>query len=202
MSHQKNAYNDKSSDEDSISESEYLASIMSLLNGHCKINFVVPQISSFCTSDSLLPINAKVNNSTLNNKDYNEIHNAPTPDSITNMLKNVIHLKSDENNEDLDDKQLHSFDNKPDDEFQVYSKPSYSDNSNMGKNEDKKICMSPRTKKKKNKIINMASTSENQTIIPSTHVKKEQNVSIGYIDPYEIARLNDGLHFKQEQVRD
>lgn len=189
MSHQNNSYNDKSSDEESISESEYLASILNLLNGHCKVNFVVPQISSFYTSDSLLPINAKVNSFTLNSKEYNNIGNVPTPDSIANILKSMIHFKSDETDKNLED-------NKSVDEFQVYLRPTYSDNSNqMGNNENKKISVSPRTKKKKNKINYMTSTSDNQIILPSTHG------GIGYIDPYKIARLNDGLHFKQEQVR-
>lgn len=122
------------SDDESVSDSDYLTSVLNMVNGYCKMNLVVPQTNLFYSSNSLLPINAKVNSTTLNNKNLNsQVINSPN--SLSNMLKN-IDLKSDKN---MDDKRFQS-PNKPyADEIQVYSKPSYSDNSNLlGKTEENK----------------------------------------------------------------
>ncbi|XP_026818540.1 uncharacterized protein LOC113557291 isoform X2 [Rhopalosiphum maidis] len=153
------------SDDESVSDSDYLTSVLSIVNGYCKMNLVVPQTSLFYSSDSLLPINAKVNNTTLNNRSHNSLV-INSPDSLTNILKN-IDLKADKN---IDDKRFHS-PNKPYvDEFQVYSKPSYSDNSNRLEN-----------------------TEENKNESP-----KDQNSSNEYFNQFESEALDDG-HMKQEQ---
>lgn len=177
------------SDDETLSSNDYLTSVLSMVNGYCKINLVVPQTSLFYSSDSLLPINAKVNDTTLNNNSLkNQVVN--TPDSITNVFKNM-NLKANEN---IDDKKLYSPDKTFVDEFQVYSKPSYSDNSNLlGKTEENKS--EPKGKKKKNKY-NKVSLSDSQTIVPSTHT--DQNCSNEYFNQFESEALDDG-HKKQEQ---
>ncbi|XP_025200552.1 uncharacterized protein LOC112598341 isoform X2 [Melanaphis sacchari] len=119
-------------DDESVSDSDYLTSVLSIVNGYCKINLVVPQTSLFYANDSLLPINAKVNNTTLNNTSHNSpVINAP--DKLGNMLKN-IDLNSDEN---IDDKKFNSPNKPRADEFQIYSKPSYSNDSNILEKENK-----------------------------------------------------------------
>ncbi|XP_026818539.1 putative uncharacterized protein DDB_G0282133 isoform X1 [Rhopalosiphum maidis] len=178
------------SDDESVSDSDYLTSVLSIVNGYCKMNLVVPQTSLFYSSDSLLPINAKVNNTTLNNRSHNSLV-INSPDSLTNILKN-IDLKADKN---IDDKRFHS-PNKPYvDEFQVYSKPSYSDNSNRLENTEENKNESPKGKKKKNKY-NKSSMSDNQTLVSSTHT--DQNSSNEYFNQFESEALDDG-HMKQEQ---
>ncbi|CAH1732997.1 unnamed protein product [Aphis gossypii] len=135
MSYKNRKLNNRAmSDDESVSDSDYLTSVLNMVNGYCKMNLVVPQTNLFYSSNSLLPINAKVNSTTLNNKNLNsQVINSPN--SLSNMLKN-IDLKSDKN---MDDKRFQS-PNKPyADEIQVYSKPSYSDNSNLlGKTEENK----------------------------------------------------------------
>ncbi|XP_003241683.1 nuclear transcription factor Y subunit alpha [Acyrthosiphon pisum] len=177
------------SDDESLYESDYLTSVLSMVNGYCKINLVVPQTSLFYSGDSLLPINAKVNDTTLNNNSHkNQVIN--TPESLTNVFKN-IDLKVDEN---IDDKTFHSPNKTYVDELQVYSKPSYSDNSNLlVKTEENKS--EPKGKKKKNKY-NRVSSLDNQTLVPSTH--KDQNCSNEYFNQFESDVLDDG-HIKQEQ---
>lgn len=179
------------SDDESLSDSDYMTSVLSMVNGYCKINLVVPQTSLFCSEDSLLPINAKVNDTTLNNNSKkNQVIN--TPDSLTNILKN-IDLKADEN---TDDKTFHSPNKTYVDEFQVYSKPSYSDNSNLlVKTEENKS--EPKGKKKKNKY-NRVSSLDNQTLVPFIH--KDQNCSNECFNQFENEVLDDG-RIKQEQVR-
>lgn len=181
------------SDDESVSDNDYLTSVLSIVNGYCKMNLVVPQTSLFYSSDSLLPINAKVNNTILNNKSHNSLV-INSPDNLTNILKN-IDLKADEN---IDEKRFHS-PNKPYvDEFQVYSKPSYSDNSNRLENTEENKNESPKGKKKKNKYYKN-SMSDNQTLVSSTHT--DQNSSNEYFNQFESEALDDG-HMKQEQVRD
>ncbi|XP_027844119.2 uncharacterized protein DDB_G0292186-like isoform X2 [Aphis gossypii] len=135
MSYKNRKLNNRAmSDDESVSDSDYLTSVLNMVNGYYKMNLVVPQTNLFYSSNSLLPINAKVNSTTLNNKNLNsQVINSPN--SLSNMLKN-IDLKSDKN---MDDKRFQS-PNKPyADEIQVYSKPSYSDNSNLlGKTEENK----------------------------------------------------------------
>jgi len=178
------------SDDESLSDSDYLTSVLSMVNGYCKINLVVPQTSLFYSSDSLLPINAKVNDTTLNNNSFqNQVIN--TPDCLTNIFKN-INLKANEN---VDDKKFYSPNKTSADDFQIYSKPSYSDNSNLlGKTEENKSEPKGKKKKKYNKV----SLLDNQTLVPSTHT--DQNCSIEHFNQFENEVLDDG-HIKQEQVR-
>uniref|UniRef100_A0A2S2PNX8 Uncharacterized protein n=1 Tax=Schizaphis graminum TaxID=13262 RepID=A0A2S2PNX8_SCHGA len=186
----KKFYSKIMSDDESGSDSDYLTSVLSIVNGYCKMNLVVPQTNLFYSSDSLLPINAKVNNTTLNNSHNSLVINSP--DNLTNILKN-IDLKADEN---IDDKKFHS-PNKPYvDEFQVYSKPSYSDNSNRLENTEEIKNESPKDKKKKNKY-NKSSISDNQTLVSSTHT--DQNSSNEYFNQFGSEALDDGHIMKQEQ---
>jgi len=195
------------SDDESVSENDYLMSVLNIVNGYCKINLVVPQINLFYSRDSLLPINAKKDNLTLNNL----IHKSPpsnTPDSIADMLKNVVDLKSDKNTENSNENQLQLSKKNTIDEFKVYSKVSYDDSSDPTElKEEKKIIVSPRGKKKKNKynkIENMSSSSNNLNLEPSTSSthKLDQNVCTDYINQYGNEKLEDDeLKSKQEQVR-
>ncbi|XP_015373210.1 PREDICTED: uncharacterized protein LOC107168345 isoform X1 [Diuraphis noxia] len=186
----KNLNSNIMSDDESLSDNEYLTSVLSMVNGYCKINLVVPQTTLFYSSDSLLPINAKVNDIKLNNNVHqNRVIN--TPDSLTNILKN-INLKANEN---IDDKKFDSLNKTYVDEFQVYSKQSYSDNSNLlEKTEENKS--EPKGKKKKNKFSKV-SLSDNQTLVPSsTHT--DQNCSNEYFNQFESEVLSDG-HIKQDE---
>lgn len=190
MSYKNRKLNNRAmSDDESVSDSDYLTSVLNMVNGYCKMNLVVPQTNLFYSSNSLLPINAKVNSTTLNNKNLNsQVINSPN--SLSNMLKN-IDLKSDKN---MDDKRFQS-PNKPyADEIQVYSKPSYSDNSNLlGKTEENKNGSS----EGKNKYIK-SSTSDNQTLVSSPHT--DQNCSNEYFNQFENEVLADG-RMKQDQVK-
>lgn len=186
-------------DEESVSDSDYLTTVLNLLNGYCKVNLVVPQTNLFHTSDSLLPINAKVNENTLNNKvNKNKIGN--TTDSLTHILKNSLDLK----NERFEENEFQSSDNTSVDEFKIYSKPSYSDNSNnFGKKEEKRRSISPKGRKKKNKynkIDDVLSSLDNQTQSFS-NIPKDQKKSSDYFNQYENERLEESLHSNQEQVR-
>lgn len=186
-------------DEESVSDSDYLTTVLNLLNGYCKVNLVVPQTNLFYTSDSLLPINAKVNDNTLNNKvNTNKMNN--TPDSLTHILKNALDLKNDER---FEENEFQSSNNTSVDEFKIYSKPSYSDNSNnFGKKEENRRSISPKGRKKKNKYnkIDVLSTLENQTQ-SSSNIHKDQNMSSDYFNQYENERLEESLPSNQEQVR-
>lgn len=177
-------------DDESLADSDYFTSVLSMVNGYCKMNLVVPQTSLFYSSESLLPINAKVNDIILNNnRCKSQVVN--TPNSLANMLKN-IDIKADDN---INDKKLNSPNKTYVDEFQVYSKPSYSNNSNyLGKIEENKN-ESPKCKKKKNKC-NKGSSSDNQILVPSIHT--DQNCSSGYFKQFENEVLNHEL-IKQEQ---
>ncbi|XP_015373211.1 PREDICTED: uncharacterized protein LOC107168345 isoform X2 [Diuraphis noxia] len=160
----KNLNSNIMSDDESLSDNEYLTSVLSMVNGYCKINLVVPQTTLFYSSDSLLPINAKVNDIKLNNNVHqNRVIN--TPDSLTNILKN-INLKANEN---IDDKKFDSLNKTYVDEFQVYSKQSYSDNSNL-----------------------LEKTEENKS------EPKDQNCSNEYFNQFESEVLSDG-HIKQDE---
>lgn len=158
------------SDDESVSDSDYLTSVLSMVNGYCKMNLVVPQTNLFYSSNSLLPINAKVNSTTLNNKNLNsQVINSP--DTLSNMLKN-IDLKSDKN---MDDKRFQS-PNKPYvDEIQVYSKPSYSDNSNL-----------------------LGNTEENKN---ETSEGTDQNCSNEYFNQFESEVLADGRMKQDQELR-
>lgn len=190
MSYKNRKLNTKAmSDDESVSDNDYLTSVLSMVNGYCKMNLVVSETNLFYSSNSLLPINAKVNSTILNNKNLNsQVINSPN--SLSNMLKN-IDLKSDKN---MDDKRFQS-PNKPYvDEIQVYSKPSYSDNSNLlGKTEENKN----ESSEDKNKYIK-SSTSDNQTLVSSTHT--DQNYSNEYFNQFEDEVLADG-RMKQDQVK-
>lgn len=195
MSSRKSLYN-----EESAFDSDYLTTILNLLNGYCKVNLIVPQTNLFYTSDSLLPINAKVNDNILNNKvDKNKIGN--TPDSLTHILKNALDLKNDDR---FEENEFQSSDSTSIDEFKIYSKPSYSDNSNnFEKKEENRRSISPKGRKKKNKynkIDDVLSTLENQTR-SSSNIPLDQNMSSDYFNQYENERLNENFHSNQEQVR-
>jgi len=188
MSYKNRNLNSKTmSDDGSVSDSDYLTSVLNMVNGYCKMNLVVPQTNLFYSSNSLLPINAKVNSSTLDDKNLNsQVINSP--DSMSNIFKN-IDLKADKN---MDDKRFQS-PNKPYiDEIQVYSKPSYSDNI-LGKTEENKN----ESSEGKNKYIK-SSTSDHQTLVPSTHT--DQNCSNEYFNQFESEILPD-RHMKQDQVK-
>ncbi|CAH1732999.1 unnamed protein product [Aphis gossypii] len=191
MSYKNRKLNNRAmSDDESVSDSDYLTSVLNMVNGYCKMNLVVPQTNLFYSSNSLLPINAKVNSTTLNNKNLNsQVINSPN--SLSNMLKN-IDLKSDKN---MDDKRFQS-PNKPyADEIQVYSKPSYSDNSNLlGKTEENKNGSS----EGKNKYIK-SSTSDNQTLVSSPHT--DQNCSNEYFNQFENEVLADGRMKQDQELR-
>ncbi|CAH1732998.1 unnamed protein product [Aphis gossypii] len=175
MSYKNRKLNNRAmSDDESVSDSDYLTSVLNMVNGYCKMNLVVPQTNLFYSSNSLLPINAKVNSTTLNNKNLNsQVINSPN--SLSNMLKN-IDLKSDKN---MDDKRFQS-PNKPyADEIQVYSKPSYSDNSNLlGKTEE-----------------NKNGSSE----VSSPHT--DQNCSNEYFNQFENEVLADGRMKQDQELR-
>ncbi|XP_025200551.1 uncharacterized protein LOC112598341 isoform X1 [Melanaphis sacchari] len=183
-------------DDESVSDSDYLTSVLSIVNGYCKINLVVPQTSLFYANDSLLPINAKVNNTTLNNTSHNSpVINAP--DKLGNMLKN-IDLNSDEN---IDDKKFNSPNKPRADEFQIYSKPSYSNDSNILEKENKNE--SPKGKKKKNKFYK-GSMSNNQTIVSSMYT--DQNCSKEYLnqfesEAYDVERLKKEQELRKKQLK-
>lgn len=180
--------------EDSISESDYLKSVLKVVNGYCKINFVVPQINLFHKSHNMLPINATVNDTALNNTfKNNQISNKP--DAIVNMLKNVITSKDNENIDSSDSNNLYSSNKTSASEFQMYSKPSYSENCDLSeKKEDKKKTVSPRGKKKKNKFNKMETTLFTLDILnsASTNINTDQKVS-----EYENEKLDVEVH---EQV--
>lgn len=189
MSQKNKNFNSKiMSDDESLYDYDYLTSVLSMVNGYCKINLVVPQTTLFYSSDSLLPINAKVNDITLNNNIHqNQVIN--TPNKLINILKNV-NLKENEN---IDDKKFDSPNKTHVNEFQVYPKQSYSDNSNLlEKTEDNRS--EPNGKKKKNKFSKVSLT-DNQTLVPSTNT--DQNCSNEYFNQFESEVLGDG-HIKQE----
>lgn len=201
MSIRKKSSNKKVLDEECTSDSDYITTVLSYLNGYCKVNLVVPQTSLFCTSDSLLPINAKVNDIKLNNKiNTNQIGN--TSDNLADMLKNVVNLKNDEN---VNDKELQATDKGLVDEFKTYSKPSYhiSDYTNYsGRKEEKKRSVSPKGKKKKNKCnkADLSSTSENQTQ-SSSIITTELVSSTDYFNQFGNNKLDEREKSTREQVR-
>lgn len=200
MSNRRSLNNRRSSDDETMSESEYLTSVLKMVNGYCKLNLEVPQTNSFCSNDSLLPINAVANSTLLDNK----IHNNIMPDNVADMFKNVMNLKTDKHVDNLDGKQLHSSNKASIDEYKIYSKPSYSENSNYtDKKEYIGRSVSPKTRRKKKYIRsgNMSSTSYNQTLPTSIQIHSDQNISPDYINKYRSERLEDGIQSKQEQVR-
>lgn len=181
-----------SSDDESVSETEYLTSILKIVNGYCKINLEVPQISSFHSGDSLLPINAKVNSTV-----FNKFHGNNTPDDIADMFKNVMDLKTNENMDKLDENQLYSLNTTSVNESKIYSKPSYSENSNyIDKKEYTVRSVSPKTRRKKkyNRFSNIGNMA-------STQIHTDQNISLDYPNQCKDERLEDGTQSKQEQVR-
>lgn len=189
------------SDEESIPESDYLPLILGMVNGFCKVNFEVPQTSSFCTSHCLLPINAKLNSSMLNNT-IDKSQKTKTPDTISSMVKNV-NLSSNECKESLNEKQLYSS-NVTNYDYKTYLKPSYSEKSNnIGEKEENKRSISPKGKKKKNKLNKIGSsnsTSDNQTLVPSTISHTGQDAATGYNNQFENERLEERFRSNQEQV--
>lgn len=195
MTHLKKSINHKMMlEEESLLENDdYLPSVLSIINGYCKVNLVVPQTSTFYSSQSLLPINAKVNDIILNNKIQNsKINNSP--DIIADMLKNV-NFKTD----DIDDKSLS--DKAPINEFQVYSKPSYSNNTNnLGKKENIKRSISPKNRKKKNKYSKVETASSSTSDIHTHSDISNQNSSTDYYNQYDSKGSDEGLHNIQDQV--
>lgn len=181
--------------EDSTSESDYLKSVLKVVNGYCKINLVVPQINLFHKSDSMLPINATVNDTALNNT-FNKNQQSNKPDAIVNMLKNVITNKANENKDGSGSSNLYSSNKTSASEFQMYSKPSYSESCDLSENnEDKRKTLSPKSKKKKNKFNKMDATLftlESPNSVSSANINTDQKVS-----EYENEKLDVELH---EQV--
>lgn len=185
-------------EEELLSEiDDYLPSILNMINGYCKVNLVVPQTSTFCSSQSLLPINAKADSTLLNNKvQKSKLNNSP--DIITGMLKNI----NFNTNDNVNDKRL--FDKTSVDEFQEYSKPSYSENTNNlnKKEETTNDIMSPKNRKKKNmyRKIETASASSTDNQTPVLSDRSDQNSSNDYYNQYENGRSDVGLLNKQDQV--
>jgi len=111
------------SDED-ISEVDHLPSILSFVNGYCKVNLEVPQVNLFYSENCLLPINAKVNSNILNN-------------NIQNMQTKKI------NDEDIDSIwKCVPLNKNITEEYQRYSKPSYAEsilNRNLFSKDKKKL---------------------------------------------------------------
>lgn len=202
MTQRKNPLNNKIMlEEELLSEhDDFLPSVLSMINGYCKVNLEVPQTSAFYSSLSLLPINAKVNSTILNNTiQKSKINNSP--DIIADMLKNVNSIADDT----IDEKSVSdkiSFN-----KLQEHSKPSYPDNTNqLSVKEDTKTTISPKGRKKKNKFSKVetasASTSDNQTQVLSH--RSDQNSSTGYYNQWKTmennGRSNERLRIKQEQV--
>lgn len=186
----------KMSDDEAVSERDYLTSVLNVVNGYCKINFVIPQINSFNKNNSLLPINAKVDVTVLNNTIHKSQLNM-TPDTLVNMLKNSVDLKDDDSFENLDDKQFQLSNNSSADDFQIYC-----DNSDIiEKKEDKKRTVSPRGKKKKNKY-NKVDPLDNSPLVPSTNLSINSNTSKDYMQLFDNERVSDGGFVSlQEQVK-
>lgn len=179
-------YQSNSTDEDeSLIESDYLNSVLSVVNGYCKINLEVPQTSQFYSNTNLLPINAKcvlLNNTT--NK--SQIDN--TIGDISTFIKRT-NLKENKNMEYLDNKMSH-LPNKmsADCAFQAYS-------DHCDPAETKDFFKLEDSKKKRNKFnkIDVASFDEpNLNLFTSTNT--DQNISK---DIENEQFLDDGF---QEQV--
>jgi hypothetical protein len=198
MTHRKKSLNNKIMQEEELSESDdYLISVLGVINGYCKVNLVVPQTSTFYSSQSLLPINANVNDIIFNNKiQKSKINNSP--DIIADMLKNV-NFKTDNT---IDDKSLS--DKTSINDFQIYSKPSYSNNiNNLGKKENTKRSISPKSRKKKNKYSKVDTASSSTSDI-HTHSAlsdiSDQSSPTDYHNQYDSKRSDEGLHCIQDQV--
>lgn len=106
-----------SSNEDSIFEQD----LLSVFNGYCKINLEVPQISLFYTSDSLLPINAKVSSNSV-------------PKNTDDNMTDIFNLKINENVGKSASKS-----------------PSSDHSNSLQKKDDNRSNSSPKSKRKKNK---------------------------------------------------
>jgi len=148
----------KDQDEDSTSENVYLTSILSILNGYCKINLEVQQVNLFYSKDSLLPINANVHSS---------IYNYGRVQSVQKLKINTDTLKNEEN---IETAYLPNSLNKPNLKFQACSKPF---NSNSIFHRDKSTIVVPKGTKRKN--IYVPSTSNNQLVIPSLCTDQDDN---------------------------
>lgn len=85
----KSIIHDPNESDEEIFDSDFTTTVLTMLNGYCKVNLVVPQTSTFYTKDSLLPINAEVDDGKLNNDTLNNSINN-TPSCVTNMLRNVM----------------------------------------------------------------------------------------------------------------
>lgn len=176
------------SDEDGTNENAFLTSILSILNGYCKINLEVQQVNLFYSNDSLLPINAKVNSNT-----YNNIHKVQSVQKLrsnTNILKNEENIESACQSNSL---------NKPSNaEFQMYSKPF---NYHSILNTDKNTNVVPKgTKKNNNNIFIRPSTLDNQ--LDNLSLRTDQNVS----NDINISQCDDenvefGLQSQQDKVK-
>jgi len=114
------------SDEDSMPDDSYLTSVLSIVNGFCKVNLEVQQKNTFYSEDSLLPINAKINNN---------IHCMQQKSMNTNILINDKRVENIWESNSLNSN----------DEFEIYSKPSYSASI---LNKDKKPNLIPKPKRK------------------------------------------------------
>lgn len=164
--------NETLSDEESLSESDYLTSVLSIVNGYCKVNLVIPQTSTFYTKESLLPINAKVNR-------YKPNNNIPksqminTCDDIADMLKNTMFLK-----------------------------PDLDDNSDQIEDNKETVSLKGKKKKNKYKMSELGTISsalDNQYLVSSTKIIcTDQNLSSDYNNQYEIEKLKKKLY---SQVR-
>ncbi|XP_050527724.1 uncharacterized protein LOC126897846 isoform X2 [Daktulosphaira vitifoliae] len=144
------AENDLSlADNELLLESDYMSTILNTLNGFCKVNLEVPQTKLFFSSDSLLPINAKIK---LSNKEHTYHRNL---------------------------NQLRTSNQKSVDQFQMYSEPPSNESNSCSTNqrEEKKKCMSPKNKKRKtkyNKLSNL-DPSQDLTSLISMQIKSNLN---------------------------
>ncbi|XP_050527722.1 uncharacterized protein LOC126897846 isoform X1 [Daktulosphaira vitifoliae] len=170
------AENDLSlADNELLLESDYMSTILNTLNGFCKVNLEVPQTKLFFSSDSLLPINAKIK---LSNKEHT-YHRSNTPDHIADVFKNVVNLQHNDNIENIDLNQLRTSNQKSVDQFQMYSEPPSNESNSCSTNqrEEKKKCMSPKNKKRKtkyNKLSNL-DPSQDLTSLISMQIKSNLN---------------------------
>lgn len=177
-----------------------------LMNGFFKLNFEVPQMKSFYSSDCLYPINAKVNSVMLNNT-IDESNRMKTPDSIadnTDIIANnlkSLSLTTHENKENVYDNQSYSS-NLATYNLKTYSKPSYSGiSNNVEKKEEEKINLSLINSELKRKLNTMCrlAASNNQTLEP-TSLQTKKNDFTDFNNLYEKKNLEERFHSNQEQV--
>lgn len=161
------------SNEGSVTEGTYLTSILSVVNGFCKVNLEVKLTKSFYSKDSLLPINAKVNN------DY----------CMQQKSLNTDISKSDEYIENISQSN-----NSSNDEFQIYSRPSYSASV---LNNDKKLNLVSRVKEQSTSNNVITEPSGLESLHTNQNPFKDYNISQDNNEDLEIGfkqRVNINIY--------